>query len=385
MSQFQRTLLLGASAALLWAIARRYTREAEPRLLDWQWARRIALQASGPTAPWHPALRQRLGEDYRAMLQRIEQPIADYTGTQLSLAETDVLVMDRHDWIDANLANFRQLFQPIEDAYVEGARADMFDLPGVAQSGRAVLSAEIGLLVGFLARRVLGQYDISLLGREPLTGGRLYFVEPNIQALQQQLGVPGDELRTWIALHEATHAHEFEIHPWVRSYLNTALSGYLHSVVDDMRQQARGQGGLLGSRIWTNLVRGHGLVDALMTAHQRQLVARLQALMSLAEGYSNHIMHHVGKQVLAHYDLIKARVEQRQHRRSRAERLFLRLTGLAMKMEQYALGEAFVDRVVAERSVAFINRAWDAAENLPTEAELRQPERWIQRMEQQAA
>lgn len=380
--QFQRSLVLGASVALVWALARRYAREARPRLLDWDWARRVAEQASGQEPRWHPALRRRLQAEYQALVLRIEAPIADYTGTRLSLAETEVLVMDRHDWIHANLDNFRLLFEPVEQAYAETAGRDLLDLPLLSHAGRAMLSAEVGLLLGFLARRVLGQYDLSLLGREPLTGGRLYFVEPNIRALQQHLDVPGDELRTWIALHEATHAHEFEVHPWVRAYLNDALQGYLRSVVADMRDQARGLGGgPLGGRLWRNLLRGHGLVDALMTPHQRQLVSRLQALMSLAEGYSNHLMHQVGRELLPHYAQIRARVEQRQRRRGRAEQLFLKLTGLSMKLEQYALGEAFVDRVVQERGIAFMNLAWQAPEHLPTEAELRQPERWIQRVQ----
>ena len=89
-----------------------------------------------------------------------------------------------------------------------------------------MLSGQVGLLLGFLARKVLGQYDISLLGaRAAAEAGKLYFVEPNIRLLEETLGVPADDVRKWIALHEATHAHEFEVYPWVRSYLNGQLDG----------------------------------------------------------------------------------------------------------------------------------------------------------------
>jgi uncharacterized protein (DUF2342 family) len=37
--------------------------------------------------------------------------------------------------------------------------------------------------------------------------------------------------------------------------------------------------------------------------------------------------------------------------------------------------------VVNARGIAFINRAWQAPDNLPTEAEIRDPDRWIERME----
>jgi uncharacterized protein (DUF2342 family) len=92
-------------------------------------------------------------------------------------------------------------------------------------------------------------------------------------------------------------------------------------------------------------------------------------------------MNAVGKDLLPHFDQIHERVEHRQRERSQAEVLFLRITGLSMKMEQYKRGEQFVDAVAAQRGVAFVNRAWEAPENLPTEAEIQAPSRWIARLE----
>jgi putative hydrolase len=103
--------------------------------------------------------------------------------------------------------------------------------------------------------------------------------------------------------------------------------------------------------------------------------------MSLAEGYSNHVMNTVGRTLLPNFQLIHDRVEARQQRRSRAELALLRITGLALKMEQYRLGEHFVDHVARERDIAFVNRAWESPETVPTEAELRDPDRWIRRLE----
>jgi coenzyme F420 biosynthesis associated uncharacterized protein len=293
--------------------------------------------------------------------------------------------MDRPDWIRANVGNFQQLFEPVEEAY---GRSVSDGGPGalvLAPATRVVLSSQFGLLIGYLARRVLGQYDVSLLGKEPVTAGKLYFVEPNIRVLERTLGAPSAELRQWIALHEATHAHEFEVHPWVRTYLNSQLRSYLRSVVDDMLGGA-GRGPMSGmvTRLAMNIRQGHNLFNALMTAQQREIVSRLQALMSLAEGYSNHVMNAVGRRTLPHFDEISRSLERRQRQRGRIEELFLRITGLKMKMEQYKLGEAFVDQVVGTRGIAFLNRAWEAPEYLPTEAEIKNPERWVARMEARA-
>jgi coenzyme F420 biosynthesis associated uncharacterized protein len=126
---------------------------------------------------------------------------------------------------------------------------------------------------------------------------------------------------------------------------------------------------------------GHNVINALMTPQQRELMSRLQALMALAEGYSNHVMNNVGRDLLPNFQSLHDRVEHRQKQRSQIEQLFLKITGLSLKMEQYRLGERFVDDVVKRRGIRFANRAWQSPESLPTEAEIRDADRWIGRME----
>src|SRR5947209_3469542 len=392
---FGRGLILGAGAALLYAAARESFAPARPRstephqaddrdrLIDWDLATNVAIRAAGRTPTLHPGARAQMQAQYETMLREIEQPIAHYVGNNLSLANTVVDVLDRPGWIRANVINFRFLLQPVEDYYRESLGRSRFGPPPAFQlAARMALSSQVGVLVGYMSRRVLGQYDIALLGEEPLTAGKLYFVEPNLQQVEQMLGVPPDELRRWIALHEATHAHEFELYPWVRTYLNTSLRQYLRLLIEDMR--GRGDENTLltiVNRFVGNLRSGHNVINALMTPKQRELMSRLQALMALAEGYSNHVMNNVGRALLPNFELIHERVEHRQWQRSQIEQLFLKITGLSLKMEQYRLGERFVDEVVRSRGIAFANRAWESPETLPSEAEIRDPHRWIGRME----
>ena len=392
---FGRGLILGAGAALLYAAARESIAPARPqptdepqpddreRLIDWDLATRVAIRTAGRAPSLHPGARAQLQSQYETMLGEIEQPIASYVGNNLSLSNTAVVVLDRPAWIRANVINFRYLLQPVEEFYRESLGRGRFGPPlAFQQATRMMLSSQVGVLVGYLSRRVLGQYDIALLGEEPLSAGKLYFVEPNLRQVEETLGVPPDELRRWIALHEATHAHEFELYPWVRTYLNTSLRQYLRLLIEDMR--GRGDESTLltiVNRFIGNLRQGHNVINALMTPQQRELMSRLQALMALAEGYSNHVMNNVGRGLLPHFELIHDRVEHRQRQRSQIEQLFLKITGLSLKMEQYRLGERFVDEVVRQRGIAFTNRAWQSPATLPSEVEIREPERWIGRME----
>jgi putative hydrolase len=118
-----------------------------------------------------------------------------------------------------------------------------------------------------------------------------------------------------------------------------------------------------------------------MTPRQLLILAQLQSLMTLAEGYSNHVMNAVGAEILPNHAQIHERIEQRRRGRGPAELAFLRLTGLKMKMDQYALGERFADAVAAERGIDFLNLAWTQADNLPDEAEIRDWRLWVGRMD----
>jgi coenzyme F420 biosynthesis associated uncharacterized protein len=372
-------LVAGAAVGLLAVAARRLGRDRADELLDWDQISAVALKTSGPPTHMSASYRDHAEADYRAMMEQVAGPLTAFTGISLSTVGHTVRPVNRPEWIEVNVANFRNLLGPFEDLYRESTRQKLVALPGLRAVGRAALSGEIGLLLGYLARRVLGQYDFSLLAAGPAARGAIYFVEPNVHAVQVQLGLPRDEFRLWLTLHEATHAHQFEGYPWVHDYLNNAVREYLRSMAEEIKDGS----GVLGStaaRAIGSLRAGGSLMDAMMTPRQRDLVSRLQAVMCLLEGYSTYVMNAVGKDLLPHQEEIERRVEDRTKRRGAAEMLFLRLTGLQMKMDQYRLGEAFVNHVVRERGVTFMNRVWEGAENLPTEAEIRQPETWVQRI-----
>ncbi|MBM2812849.1 MAG: hypothetical protein HW416_3608 [Chloroflexi bacterium] len=377
-------LVFGAALGVLYTAARHYGRDRANEIIDWNRVTSVALRTSGGAQRMSEGQRAASESDYSAMLAEISAPLSEYTGSDLRLADTPVQALDRAAWIQTNVESFRHLLRPFEELYRDATGSGgstQFAFPGMTAVGRLALSTEMGVLLGYLARRVLGQYDIGLLGVEQTEPGKLYFVEPNVTGVQQQLGLPPREFRVWLALHEATHAHEFEGHPWVRGYMNDTLQTYLNSMVESLRESGSANSireivGRAADRLWI----GGSLLDALMTPYQRELVSRLQAFMCVMEGYSNHVMQAVGSKLLPHFDEIERQIEARSREKSAAEQLFLRLTGLQMKLDQYRLGTAFVNNVEQQRGIAFVNRLWEDPSNLPTELEIREPAKWMQRM-----
>ena len=379
--------LLAGAAYSAWSASRPRpapgTAETVPPLISWDRVRTVALALNRDGALEYSKV-QTLTEYYSDLVARCVPLISDYTGQQLPPGAQQVHVFGRTDWVRANIENFRRLFQAIED--MNQRQGGLMGMPGAAAwntMNQTILSIELGILLGYLARRVLGQYDLALLGKEPVDAGKVYFVEPNILAVQHQLDLPGDDFRTWVALHETTHAFEFEAHPWLQQRFNELLSNYFRLLEEDLGQLKRGMDAvrILIERVRAGRATGERWIAAIMTPEQRAIFNELQAIMCILEGYSNYVMNGIGRTLLPSYDLISQRLAQRQKERGLAEQIFIRLTGLNMKLEQYILGERFIDAVVERRGREFVERLWTGPETMPTMAEIHDPDAWIARME----
>ena len=229
-------LLVGAVAGLgasYVASRKRPAHWTDGGLIDWDTVRQIAVQFSQHTqAPVHNRAAAR--EQYTSMVRRAEPLIAAYLQVNLPEPIQRIVVMDRKEWLSANIDNFTHLFRFVEELYARNARPRTIGASLAAGVNRRLMSVQIGLLLGVIARRVLGQYDLSLLAPEP-KGGALYFVEPNIERIQRMLGLDAHDFRMWIALHEATHAYEFEAYPWVREHFNGLLRRYFDTVNEQLQ------------------------------------------------------------------------------------------------------------------------------------------------------
>ena len=375
-----------AGAALgVWAGKRiqAYARQERPEgMINWNRTRDIAT-AMNKGESLTAVERERLDRYYGDLVAKCIPIVSEYTGSSLPTDDQRTFAFDRVDWIEANLVGFKRMFEPIEE--LDSPTAHKGTVGRFASSvNQSMLSYEIGLLLGYLARRVLGQYDLALLGREPVeASGKLYYVEPNIRGVEAKLGLPKDDFRMWLALHETTHAFEFEAHPWVRVHFNALLERYMTFMKQDAEYLKQGMQGL---KVFSDRIRSRGdengsWIEALMNDAQRELFNEMQAMMCVVEGYSNHVMNAVGRDLLANYEEISRKFQERQNQRTQSEQLFAKLTGLNVKMEQYRAGERFIDEIVRLRSHDVARRVWEAPEFLPTMDEIKKPELWLTRIE----
>ncbi|MDO8485361.1 MAG: zinc-dependent metalloprotease [Candidatus Limnocylindrales bacterium] len=369
---------LGAAATV---VGRHAERAARRGLVDWPEVERIAIGrlASAPGA-LDPAELRAAGPAYAEAMGRIVPALSEALGASLPGVVERSGVVDRAGWVRANTGSFASLIGKLE-----GELLDQVVPPGsglgkaaMALANRWVTNRQLGLLLGFMGTRVLGQYDLALLSMEAAPG-RLLFVEENIRATGRALGVPLGPFRTWIALHETTHAFEFEAHPWLRPYLAERLERQLRMFSTNARDLGREALRGLGRAI-RGESGGEHWMEQLMGPEQRALFRETQAVMSLLEGFSDYVMDEVGRDLVPDVERISARFHERRAKRTPFERAMLRLTGLDLKLEQYRKGEQFVRAIAERRGPAALAHLWEGPETLPRDGEIEWPERWVARV-----
>jgi coenzyme F420 biosynthesis associated uncharacterized protein len=369
---------LGAAATV---VGRHAERAARRGLVDWKVVERIAIGrlATAPGA-LDPAELRAAEPAYTEAMGQIVPALSAALGASLPGVVERSGVVDRAGWVRANTGSFASLIGKLEGELLDQVVPSGSGLTkaAMALANRWVTNRQLGFLLGFMGTRVLGQYDLALLSMESAPG-RLLFVEENIRATAKALGVPLAPFRTWIALHETTHAFEFEAHPWLRPYLAERLERQLQLFSSDARDLGREALRGLGRAIRGESGGEHWL-EQLMGPEQRALFRETQAVMSLLEGFSDYVMDEVGRELVPDVERISARFHERRARRTPFERAILRLTGLDLKMEQYRNGERFVARIAAQRGPAALARLWEGPETLPRDGEIEAPERWIARV-----
>jgi coenzyme F420 biosynthesis associated uncharacterized protein len=354
---------VGAGAVISARVLLRPQVKTPRRLVDWDDVRRIAVSRIG-AVPGRGIDTPALEAAYTEMAARVAPMMTEISQVPLT-SYPRFVALDRAGFIDANLGMVQRLLAP-----VERLRARVPESMATAMS-RRMLDRYVGELFGLMSRRVLGQYDpVLTLDNEPgavAQPSALYLVEPNIAGIERDLSLGDTELRSWLILHELTHAWQFELHPWLGEHLQDLMRGLM---VDAL--SADGET-LLPSR---DMVRK--LPDTVRG--QLRAISHVQAVMSVLEGYSNFLMHRAGRKAVRGADKLESAMQRRRRQRGPMERLILTITGLEIKMRQYEVGEQFAVAVFDRAGLTTLNRVWESAEMMPSLDELRHPDLWLRRV-----
>ena len=354
---------------------------------------------SGPLADW--ALASRVGDllagyqtptvtrdevaalraDITDVVGRADRVARRVTGLGADLPPADVHVVGRRAWIRNNLATLADLTDPVAERLVRTS--------GMARTmTRRGLGLQLGVVFGFLSTKVLGQYEALLPGGQ--TPGRLTIVGPNLVVLEREMlpesEVDAAELRMGLCLHEVAHRLQFEAVPWLRPELRSIVDAYVADArvdPDRLREAAAAAGEVLRNPARV-LDDPRALLDTVLTPGQRELLDRAQNLMSLLEGHGNVVMEWGAEIVDAEegvgLDPARVRTVLNRRREKAGDQALRKALGLAMKAEQYRVGERFILDVAERHGRSTFDRVWEDPSHVPDGDELTDPDAWVARV-----
>src|SRR5664279_1113529 len=245
-----------------------------PEPVDWGLAERVARRIAGREPIATSYLGVSLQRDFEEVTLQAEAAVTELTGLRPPTPAV-ATVLDRSGWVGANIGSMRRLLAPFSDRV--GAR--MASSP-VAPVGRRIAGAELGFLLGYVAQRVLGQYDLLVPEDSSLalSEDAVYYVGPNVLGLEKRFAFRPRDFRLWIALHELTHRAQFTGVPWLREYF-LGLVGELvgGSEPDPKRLLAAVVRAVDEVRQGRNPIDEGGMVSLFASAEQRETLAKVQA------------------------------------------------------------------------------------------------------------
>ncbi|SER76566.1 putative hydrolase/uncharacterized protein, coenzyme F420 biosynthesis associated [Propionibacterium cyclohexanicum] len=282
------------------------------------------------------------------------------------------LVVDRRGIVAANVSTAQELLR----------RLGLDARPPVSAPARtagALRGQAIGVVLGAVAPRLLGQFDAFGPSQ------RLLLVAPNIMAVERQIGAVPKDFRAWVALHEQTHRVQFASAPWLLDWFVQQLA----RAIDDEPQ----------TDLWTGLearltnwrrARARGMTwsaqlnNAASSPATVEVLDSIGAAMSLLEGHADVMMDRAALPVVPTLASIRSGFDRRRARKGPSSWLG-RLIGMDSKLAQYRDGAKFCRAVIAsgpgeDQGIELLNRVFEAPTMLPSFDELINPADWIARV-----
>jgi coenzyme F420 biosynthesis associated uncharacterized protein len=353
-------------------------------MIDWQVATATGVRWVRPGPQVSMAEARKVVAELRQLADAVADPVRELTGLPCAPDDGRVAVVDRPGWIRANVDGFRVVLEPLVQKMAESGSMPQSGSV-ITAVGSRVTGMQAGLILAYLAGRVLGQYELFLPPDPDQPGagapaGRLTLVAPNIVMVERELDVDPHDFRRWVCLHEETHRTQFTSVPWLRPYVQQQMTDFLlaseldpASILDRLRSAADAVAGA---------VRGGGesLIEAIQTPAQREILDRMTAVMTLVEGHGDYVMDAVGPTVVPSVAEIREKFSARRGSAGRMEQAIRRILGIDLKMKQYEQGSHFVAEVVGQAGMATFNKVWTSPETLPTTDELASPQLWLERV-----
>ena len=318
--------------------------------------------------------------------------VGEATGLVIEAAAAAVQIATRAEWAATALQAYRPILErlaegvsnanggPAPDALGDADEVAGF-LGGLGKMMSPVLiGMQAGVMVGQLAQRGLGPYDLPL--PRP-AGAPMQILASNLDAFAEEWNLPIDDLRLWVLVEELAY-HVILSSPPVRDRINQLVTEYVggfnvdsSGIEEHLGEIDPGDASSL-ERILGN---PEVLLGAIQTDAQRTTLSQLTAAVSAILGAVDHIMNTVGPRLTGQPSVLAEALRRRRSGKDEDQKFAERMLGLSLGPDTHARGARFVEGVIERADPDALNQLWTKRNGLPTPAEIEAPGLWLARME----
>lgn len=348
--------------------------------VNWRVAEFVATSMAGDSD--QPDRWSYVESEYEDLLRAAEVQVAEHTRLAMPHLLTPVHVVSRAKWAKDHVPVLKPLIEPLAEKMATGQAL------GPASGGEPfanlmralapmMMGAQAGMLLGYMSHHVLGRYDLQL--PPPPGEYALVFVAPNLEAAERDLNVIPRDFKFWVVLRDVIRAYQMA-QPGMREEMTSLLRELVVSVEIDpeMAERFRGLDPNDPESMESLLSDAAGLVGSMEPA-QREAVERMEAFVSLFDGYTAHVLEDLATDRITSLAEIEAAIERRSHERGEMQEVFEEMMGFDLRRGSSGPGKDFCDAVAESEGIEALNRVFADEQSKPTLQELQHPDEWIAR------
>lgn len=367
--------------------------------VNWEIARQLAVWTATeghPEANPDPIARMRTEE----LLRVADMHVADATGLSTSRRGwLSVRCTTKSEWASVTLEAWRDLLsrlalsmggtaapslfgalgEPDESGAPLGSMEQLLgNLPQVL--GPLMFGAQAGTMVGHLASRALGHYDMPMPAP---AADELLNVPISVDEFAAEWSLAVDDVRIYVCLRDVIY-HSVLCRPHVDRYFREHLSNYAGAFemdVGSFQEKLAGIDPADPSSFQRSLGDPDALLAEMQSDEQRRLLVPFGAFIATLSGYADFVMDKVGRRLVGSYGLVAEAFRRRQVEDGPGQRALGRLLGVEVDQHTVERGRAFISGVVERAGDEGLRRLWESAATLPTPAEIDAPGLWLARLE----
>lgn len=365
--------------------------------LQWDVARQTAMMTAlsgGSTEPnVDPAARVGIEQ----LVPIADLHVRNHTGLDTASAGKlpRVVVVNRSMWVHHTLESYKPLFNELATS-LSGSPIIPTDALDVHQDdpmmnmmaslnkmmAPAMMGMSVGTMVGQLALKSFGQYDLPL-PREPRD--QMLIVASNVDEFANDWSIPIDDMRMWVLIHELT-SHAVLTSPHIRTAVSAAISSYIggfspnpNALMERLTNLDLGTSDPM-TMMQKFLTDPTIILGAVRSAAQEVQAPSLDAMIAAIIGYIDHAVDTVSASLLGGSSQISEAVRRRRVETSPSDTFVEQLLGLRLTRQQVDRGHSFAAGVVERAGHEGLASLLIAAGNLPTPNELDAPGLWLARL-----